>query len=84
MKFRVPRGTARHVVRHPGDGLALVLAAWALRRRRWWRLPPFAPVPDPDYWSFRMMTAYGNADAELDIDDAVAAARWSLRVRRGR
>jgi hypothetical protein len=84
MKNRWPRGTILHVVRHPRDGVALVRAGWALRRRNWWRVAPFIPVPDPDYWKFRLTTAYGNSDVEVDIHDAVAAAHWSRRVRRGR
>ena len=79
-----PSGTLRHVLRRPHDGVALLRSAWRMRRRYWWRTAPFLPVPDEKYWAFRVSTAYGDADATVSIDDAVAAARWSLRHRPGR
>lgn len=76
------KGLAGHLVRHPGDVAAVVGAAWALRRRGWWRQWPFLPVPDPAYWRFRLITAYGDAHHRPSVDDVVAAARWSRRQRR--
>jgi hypothetical protein len=36
-----------------------IVQGWRLRRRRWYRIAPFLPVPDPDYLRFRSVTAYG-------------------------
>jgi hypothetical protein len=79
-----PTGTARHIVRHPQDLIPLLRSAWRMRRRSWWRTAPFLPVPDQNYWAFRVATAYGDASSPISIEDAVAAARWSLRHRPGR
>ncbi len=84
MKIRWPKGVLVHAVRHPMDGIALLRAGWGLRRSDWWRSSPFLPVPDPEYWTFRMVTAYGSSESVASVEDAVAAAKWSVRVRRGR
>ncbi len=77
-----PKGLTAHLARHPGDIGAVTVAGWRLRRSRWWASPPFLPLPDENYWHFRMITAYGEDDAAPTVDDVVAAARWSRRQRR--
>ncbi len=67
----------RHVLRHPGDAVVLARAGWRLRRNQWWRHFPFLPLPGPDYWSFRLVTAEG-APRLPDPVAMVAAAKWSL------
>jgi hypothetical protein len=47
-----------------------------LARPRWWRRPPFLPVPDRSYVGFRLETQYGAADARPTADDVVAYLRW--------
>jgi hypothetical protein len=42
----------------------------------WWRRPPHLPVPDPRLWAFRMVTAYGAADAPPRRSDVVAYLEW--------
>jgi len=79
-----PSGLMRHVIRRPHDLFPLARSAWRMRRRSWWRHAPFLPVPDSNYWTFRVTTAYGEPAASIPVDDAVAAARWSLRHRPGR
>ena len=79
-----PKGTVRHLVAHPSDAAPFVRSAWRLRRQHWWKRAPFLPIPDREYWAFRVATAYGESDAAIDINDAVAAARWSVRHRPGR
>jgi len=78
-----PRGMGVHVVRHPGDGFVVATAAWRLRRRGWWRTPPFLPLPDDRYWEFRLATATGSSDGVVSVEEAVAAARWSRSQSRG-
>jgi hypothetical protein len=54
----------------------LILAAWAFRRRQWWKRPPFLPLPDPIYLRWRMYTAYADEQAVPPIDDVIRFARW--------
>jgi hypothetical protein len=46
-----------------------------LARRRWWRHPPFLPLPDPGYLRFRVGTAYGPG-ATAQPRDVVAYLQW--------
>jgi hypothetical protein len=66
----------------PRLAIDLVRTAWAFRRRRWWSLSPFLPVPDPTYLRWRMYTAYGNEDAVPPIEDVVSFARWRRQTMR--
>ena len=60
-------------------------AVLRLAQRGWWRRWPPVPSPDPDYWRFRMVTAYGgDGGAAPDVDDVVAYLRWCRRMRRSR
>jgi hypothetical protein len=45
-----------------------------LARPRWWRRPPFLPVPDREYLRFRFETQYGRAPA--DARDLVTYLEW--------
>lgn len=44
---------------------------------RWWARWPFLPVPDRQWLRFRLLTAYGDADARPDPDDLVTWLEWS-------
>ncbi len=54
----------------------LVALAWSMRRRGWYREPPFLPLPPPEYVRWRMLTAYGDEKAVPPADDVVRLARW--------
>jgi hypothetical protein len=69
------RLSARAIV-SPRLAVDLVRTAWAFRRRGWWRVPPFLPVPDRTYLRWRMYTAYADEDAVPPADDVVRFARW--------
>ena len=56
--------------------------AWAMRRRGWYRRPPFLPLPDPGYLRWRMDTAYGDPEASPPVDEFVRYLKWSSRMRR--
>jgi hypothetical protein len=59
-----------------------VVAAVRLARRGWWRRWPPVPLPDPDYWRFRMVTAYGGeGDRPPTVEDVVAYLEWCRRRR---
>ncbi len=74
----------RYFIAHPGDLVPLLDAAWALRRRAWWRRAPFVPVPDQLYWDFRLGTVGGSPPGELTPLGVVQAARWSRAQRTSR
>ncbi|MGH7582973.1 MAG: hypothetical protein ACREL5_07105 [Gemmatimonadales bacterium] len=60
----------------PRLAIDLLRALWAFRRRAWWRIAPFLPVPDPAYLRWRMYTAYGDERAVPPLADVVRFARW--------
>ncbi len=60
----------------------LVGAAWAFRRREWWRRFPFLPLPPAEYLRWRMETAYGDPEAAPPDDDLERFLRWATRMRR--
>jgi hypothetical protein len=78
------RELTRYLCRHPSAVPVVMRAGWRLRARRWWRRPPFLPLPGGSYWHFRMMTATGSASATLSAREVVDAATWSLRQRKER
>ena len=61
---------------NPRVALDLIALGWSMRRRRWYREPPFLPLPPPEYLRWRMLTAYGDEDAVPSADDVVRVARW--------
>lgn len=69
------RLAARGLV-NPRLALDLLKTAWAFRRRRWWAVPPFLPLPDRTYLRWRMYTAYASEDAVPPVEDVVSFARW--------
>ncbi|HUW03078.1 MAG TPA: hypothetical protein VMW08_12040 [Acidimicrobiales bacterium] len=48
----------------------------AFTPRRWWTQRPFLPLPDPELMRFRMVTAYGDAEAPFAPDDLVTWLEW--------
>ena len=70
-------GAVAVVLRHPDLWGTALRQARLLARPRWWRRPPFLPVPDQDYLRFRLLTAYGgDGTAAPDPSDLVAYLRW--------
>jgi len=69
------RLAARAAVR-PRLAVDLLRTAWAFRRRHWWRVAPFLPLPDRAYLRWRMYTAYGQEDAIPPLEDVIGFARW--------
>jgi hypothetical protein len=60
----------------------LLTMAWAFRRRTWWRIPPFIPVPDSEYLAWRLHTAYGEERSLPPVGDVLRFARWRRRILR--
>lgn len=42
----------------------------------WYRRPPYLPLPDREYFRFRMQTAYGDADHDPEPADLVTYLHW--------
>lgn len=61
---------------NPRVALDLASLAWSMRRRAWYREPPFLPLPPAEYVRWRMLTAYGDEDAVPPVKDVVRLARW--------
>ena len=58
----------------------LVGLAWSMRRRRWYRNPPFLPLPPAEYVRWRMLTAYGDEAAIPPLEDVLRVARWRRQL----
>jgi hypothetical protein len=69
------------VLRRPSLWIEGVRAAFGVRCREWRRPLLFVPTPDREYLRWRIGTAYGDPDAEVDPDDVVAFLRWRRRQR---
>jgi hypothetical protein len=54
-----------------------------LARARWWRRPPFLPLPDPGYLEFRLRTQYGDAGV-ASPEDVVTYLEWCAAMARNR
>lgn len=61
---------------NPRVAADLVALAWSMRRRGWYREPPFLPLPPREYVRWRMYTAYGDEDAVPPVADVIRLARW--------
>lgn len=64
----------------PRLALDLLATAWAFRRRHWFRIAPFLPLPDPTYLRWRMYTAYGDEGAVPPAEDVIRFARWRRKL----
>jgi hypothetical protein len=60
-----------------------VRQVFRLARDRWWRRPPYLPVPDRRYVRFRLETAYGT-DGERRAADLVRYLEWCRVTDRSR
>ena len=65
------------VMRRPHLWMTAIHQIWRIRRTRWYRKPPFLPVPDSSYLRFRLHTAYGDGDGQQKIPiDVVTYLEW--------
>ncbi len=75
-------GLAKVAVRRPWLVPAMLAAAWAFRANRWYRRPPFLPIPSNAYVRWRMETAYGEGIVSLSAGDLERYLRWGSDMRR--
>jgi hypothetical protein len=73
-----PRGLGAYLTRHPLDALVLLRVGWRFRARAWWYHAPYLPLPDANYWKFRIVTFGGTANTLTPVA-MVQAAQWSQR-----
>ena len=66
----------------PPLAVDLLALCWAFRRRGWWRLAPFLPLPDSGYLAWRLHTAYGDEREVPPVEDIIRFARWRRRILR--
>jgi hypothetical protein len=78
---RLALALAARALLNPALAADLLRVAWRFRSRRWYRRPPFLPLPPREYVRWRMHTAYGDHDAVPPVEDIVRYARWVGRQR---
>ncbi len=79
---RTLAAVARAVAGRPMLWPTAIAAVWRLAAPRWWRRWPPLPLPDPAYWRFRLLTAYGGrGHAVPDANDIVSYLRWCRGTR---
>jgi len=50
--------------------------------RDWWRRSPHLPLPSREYLRFRIVTQYGDPDADPEGQDLVRYLEWCRAQRR--
>lgn len=82
-RWGVPVGAMRcvgAVLRRPHLWLTALRVGRRMIRRRWWRRPPFLPVPSASYVRFRLVTMYGGTGTgPVHPDDVVTWLEWCRR-----
>jgi hypothetical protein len=73
--------TIAAVLRRPSLWLEGLRASAALARPGWYRRPPFLPIPESQYLSWRLYTAYGQSDVAAMPHDVVSYLQWRKRQR---
>jgi len=64
------------VARHPALWPTALVQLRRLVPRRWWRRPPFLPVPDRAWIRHRATVSSGDPGAVPTADEVVAWLRW--------
>jgi hypothetical protein len=67
---------AATVARRPDLWATAAVQVKRLARPQWWRRWPPLPVPDPDWLSFRLRTAYGDPRHVPEPEDVTAWLQW--------
>ncbi len=71
-----------HAAVRPRVAWDLLTLVWAFRRRRWYKRPPFLPLPPAEYLAWRLYTAYGDERAVPPAQDVLRFARWRRHIAR--
>ncbi len=79
-RLRVVLMAVVRVLGRPGLWATALRQVTAIAPRRWWRRPPFLPIPERRYLEFRLQTQYGS-DAPGDPDDLITYLEWCKSAR---
>ena len=71
----------RELIRHPHLLVEAVRAFVAFTPRDWWRHAPYLPVPRRIYLQWRIQTAYGATDADIQSADLIDYLKWRRNQR---
>ena len=74
-------GLAKLALRRPRLIPVMLATAWAFRANRWYRRPPFLPIPSKEYMMWRMETAYGKGITIVPFEDLERYLRWGSDMR---
>lgn len=55
---------------------------FAVASRQWWRRAPFLPRPDQSYTAWRLATAHGVSDTDIEPGELVAYLEWRRKQHR--
>jgi hypothetical protein len=72
---RVWLGVALAILVRPGLWWPTLRQCARLAPNRWWRRPPFLPIPDAGVVAFRLATAYGERGTATAAD-VLRYLRW--------
>ena len=79
----VPKGTitaAVAVAKRPDLWIVALRSAASVTPSRWWARPPFLPLPDRGWMTFRLETAYGgDGRGPVRAEDLVTFLEWRKR-----
>ena len=75
-------GLVKLALRRPRLIPVMLATAWAFRANRWYRKPPFLPMPSRAYMRWRMDTAYGDGNTVVPSVDLERYLRWGSDMRR--
>ena len=67
---------------HPSLIVTALIVARGLVPSKWWRRPPFLPIPDRAWLEFRLETAYGSKGFAPPEEDLVGYLRWCKMMRK--
>jgi hypothetical protein len=56
-----------------GEGVRALLA---VARRDWWRRAPFLPRPDQSYTAWRLATAHGSPNTNIEPGELISYLEW--------
>lgn len=70
-------------LRRPRLVAPLIGAAWRFRARGWHGRPPFLPLPPPDYFAWRLDTAYGDESRMPEPGELERYLHWAAWMRGG-
>lgn len=82
--LRVLAAVVVAVLARPSLWAVAVRQGLRLAEPRWWRRPPWLPLPAQEYVHFRLVTAYGDEGRVRPSElarDVVAYLRWCRGVR---